>query len=309
MLDRALTIAIATSGLTSPLKRGQIDLGDLKLRQIEIEPITAAMRRMVRALEFDISEMAITTYLCARAYGKPITAIPVFVTRNFHHWAAFTTERSGITSPKDLEGCRVAVNRGYTVTTGVWVRGILASEYGVDLDRITWVPTDDEHVAEFVYPGNVDTSCRGRSAADLVLSGNCAAAIGDVKSPSSELRPLIPNARLAGFDYFRKTGIYPINHTITVSDTVLAVYPWVAKDLYAAFERSHAVYAASLADGTANPPADRGPAEIRRTLGIDPFPHGLDANRHALETVVAFAVDQKILPKPIAIEDLFAPVA
>ncbi len=309
MLERPLTMAIATTGLTAPLKQGAIDLGQLKLTQIAIEPITTAMRRMVRDLEFDICEMAMTTYLCARAHGKPITAIPVFVTRNFHHWAAFTTDAAGIRIPKDLEGRRVAVNRGYTVTTGVWVRGILQSEYGVDLRKITWVPTDDEHVSEFVYPGNVDLSCRGQSAADLLLSGDCVAAIGDVKSPSRAIRPLISNAREVGFDYFRRTGVYPVNHTITIADNVLAAHPWLAREMYAAFVRSRDVYYASLRDGTANAAYDAGPREIQRALGIEPFPYGIDANRRALETIAAFAVDQGILANPTRIEALFADVA
>ena len=98
-----LTTAIGNYGLTKPLKEGRVSLGSLNLKQIEVSPITAAMRRMCRGLEFDICEMAFTTYLCARAIGKPFTAIPVFVTRNFHHWAIFTNARSGIKEPKDLE--------------------------------------------------------------------------------------------------------------------------------------------------------------------------------------------------------------
>ena len=97
--------------------------------------------------------MAFTTYVCARAAGLPFTAIPVFVTRNFHHWAIFNNEKSGIRTPKDLEGRKVGVNRGYTVTTGLWARGILQSEYGVDLDKVTFVPTDDEHVSGIRRPG------------------------------------------------------------------------------------------------------------------------------------------------------------
>ncbi|MGH7088579.1 MAG: ABC transporter substrate-binding protein, partial [Stellaceae bacterium] len=131
----ALKTAMGTYGLTRPLKSGEVETG-LDLEFVEVDPITTnGMRPMVRALAFDICEMAFTTYLCARAAGKPITAIPVFVTRNFHQWAAFRTIRSGIAGPKDLEGRRVGVNRGYTVTTGLWVRGILKHEYGVDLDK------------------------------------------------------------------------------------------------------------------------------------------------------------------------------
>jgi 4,5-dihydroxyphthalate decarboxylase len=308
MSDRPLTMAVATYGVTAPLKSGAVDIGRRQLRQIAIESITAAMRRMVRDLEFDICEMAVTTYLCARAHGKPITAIPVFVTRNFHHWAAFTTDRAEITTPKDLEGRRVAVNRGYTVTTGVWVRGILQTQYGVDLGRITWVPTDDEHVAEFQYPGNVDVSCRGRSAGDLLLSGDCVAAIGDVRAQSPLIRPLIPNARAAGFEYFRTTGIYPINHTITIRNAVLAEQPGMARELFEAFMRAKIAYYAGLRDAAVPSSADAGPAEILHVLGIEPFPYGLDANRKALNAITAFAIDQQILQHPWTLTDLFASV-
>src|SRR6202035_4018194 len=175
-----LTIAIGNYGLTKPLKDGSIRNPELNLEYIQVDPIVAAMRRMVRGLEFDICEMAFTTYLCARACGKPITAIPVFLTRNFHHWAIFYNVNSGITKPKDLEGRTVGVNRGYTVTTGLWARGILHTEYGVDLNKITWAPTNDEHVAEYQAPANVDYSHRGQSINDLLLSGTIEAAVGDI---------------------------------------------------------------------------------------------------------------------------------
>ena len=184
------------------------------------------MRRMCRGLEFDICEMAFTTYVCARAAGLPFTAIPLFVTRNFHHWAIFYNEKSGIRTPKDLEGRKVGVNRGYTVTTGLWARGILQSEYGVDLNKITWVPTDDEHVLGFQYPPNVDNSYRGKPMKELLLSGVVDAALGEVGVEAPEIKPLIPDARNAAFDYFRKTGIYPINHGVVVKNSVLKENPW-----------------------------------------------------------------------------------
>ncbi len=102
---------------------------------MEVDPIIAAFRRMVRGNEFDICEMAITTYICARAHGKPMTAVPVFLVRAFHHGATLVNTKAGIRKPKDLEGKRVGVNRGYTVTTGVWARGVLQDEHGVDLSQ------------------------------------------------------------------------------------------------------------------------------------------------------------------------------
>src|SRR6187549_1943345 len=192
-----LTIAIRESGLTRPLKDGSVQSGRVKLEQVEVSPITAAFRRMVRGLEFDICEMAISTYLCAKAHGKPMTAIPVFVTRAFHHSAMVCSVDSQIRTPKDLEGRRVGVNRGYTVTTGVWARGILQMEYGVDLSKITWVLSGDEHVAEYRPPANVVPIEKGKKMADMLVAGELVGAIGvDIHHP--DVKPLIPNALDAG---------------------------------------------------------------------------------------------------------------
>ena len=303
-----LTIAIGNSGLTKPLKDGAVRIGDRKVEYIQVDPIVAAMRRMARGLEFDICEMAWTTYLCAKAYGKPITAIPVFLTRNFHHWAIFYNVKSGITKPKDLEGRTVAVNRGYTVTTGLWARGILQTEYGVDLAKITWAPTDDEHVAEYKAPANVDYSNRGEPIAGLLLSGKIPAAVGDVKANSPDIQPLIPDARNAGFAYFRKTGVYPINHGLVVKDSLLKAEPELALELFRAFQQAKKIYLARLDAGTNLSPADETAIGLKRVVG-DPFPIGMNnrLNRKALETIVQFAVDQKVIPTKFSVEELFAP--
>ncbi len=134
---RPLKIAVGSTGLTKPIIDGTVRPDGLELQYVPVDPITSAMRRMVRDLEFDICEMALSTYLCAKSYGKPITAIPVFLKRNFHHGSIVYNVNSGIKTPRDLEGRTVGVNRGYTVTTGLWARGILQTEYGVDLNTIT----------------------------------------------------------------------------------------------------------------------------------------------------------------------------
>jgi NMT1/THI5 like protein len=302
-----LKTAIGNYGITRALKDGSVRSERLRLEQIEVSPITAAMRRMVRTLEFDVCEMAFTTYLCAKALGKPIIAIPVFVTRNFHHWALFKNAKAGIESPRDLEGRVVGVNRGYTVTTGLWARGMLQDEYGVDLSRITWAPTDDEHVAEYKAPAGVDYSFRGRPLGDLLASGEIGAAVGDIRSDSPDIKPLIPDARNAGFEYFRKTGVYPINHGIVVKTAVLEKDPGIAQELFAAFKASKESYLARLREGRDLSPADQNALDLGRVVGGDPFPFGVRANRRALETMVRFAVEQKVMPKPVAVDDLFAP--
>jgi 4,5-dihydroxyphthalate decarboxylase len=303
-----LTTAIATSGLTAPLKDGSVGASRLNLQYVEIEPIIVAMRRMCRGLEFDICEMAFTTYLCARAAGKPFTAIPVFVTRNFHHWAIFINVKSGIRKPKDLEGRTVAVNRGYTVTTGLWARGMLQDEYGVDLDKIKFVPTDDEHVAEFRAPGNVDYRFRGKSPAELLLAGEADAAIGDIRANSPDIQPLIPDAREAGFAYFRRTGVYPLNHGVVIKDSVLKDNPGLAGELFRAFGEAKAAYLARLMSGNGLNAEDRTNLDLAKVVGGDPFPFGVEENRKALETMARFAVDQHMVPRRFKVDELFAPL-
>jgi 4,5-dihydroxyphthalate decarboxylase len=304
---RALTIAVGNYGVTKSLKDGSVWTGRLKLDYIPIDSAVVGMRRMVRDLEFDISEMAFTTYLCAKAYGKKITAIPVFITRNFHHWASFYNVKSGIRGPQDLEHRIVAVNRGYTVTTGTWARGILKSEYGVDLRRIIWAPTDYEHVVEFRAPSNVDYRFCGRTIAELFATGEIDAAVGDIKINSPGIKPLIPNATEAGFAYFRETGIYPINHTVVIANSVLEAQPWVAEALFSAFRAAKDAYLSRLRLGVELTAADYTAVELSRVVGDDPFPFGVEANRKAIETLVKFAVDQHIIPKPYTPEELFAP--
>ncbi len=303
-----LTFALGNYGVTKPIK----DPGGLagkslsNLRFIEVKPIIAAMRRMCRGLEFDICEMALTTYLCARAVGKPFTAIPVFVTRNFHHWAIFINTKSGIKEPKDLEGRKVGVNRGYTVTTGLWARGVLQSEYGVDLDKVTWVPTGDEHVAEFKAPTNVDYSFHGAKMQELLLSGKIDAAIGEVSVEAPEIRPLFPHAQADAFGYFLKTGIYPINHGVVIKDSVLKDKPGIADEICGAFETAKAEYLKGLDKSEPETSWDLA-AKVNKAVVGDPFPFGIEPNRKALEALTQFAVDQKMVPRKFSVEELFTP--
>lgn len=299
-----LSIALGDYGLTRPLKKTGADPGRLDLDFVPVEQIVPMMRRMCRKLEFDICEMAFTTYVCARAAGLPFTAVPVFVTRNFHHWALFYNTKSGIRGPKDLEGRRVGVNRGYTVTTGLWARGVLQSEYGVDLNKVAFVPTDDEHVLGFKEPPNVDYSHRGKPMKDLLLGGVVDAALGEVGVEAPEIKPLIPDAQEAAFGWFRRTGIYPINHGLVVKNEVLKDKPWIADELMRFFERGKAEYLKDL-KGNETTSWDRA-ATVNATVVGDPFPFGIEANRKALEAITQFAADQKMVPRKFTVEELFA---
>jgi len=302
-MTKRLRTAFATRGHTEALKDGSIKPRSFEFEFEEVPVIIKAFRRMVRNQDFDICELAMTTYLASRAHGKPFTAIPVFPMRAFHHGAIVYNTKSGVRAPKDLEGRKVGVNRGYTVTTGVWARSILQHEYGVDLDKVTWVLSGDEHVAEFRPPSNVVPIEAGKTMEELVASGEIAAAIG-VQIESPDVKPLIPNAKEAGFEALRRNGHYPINHTVVVRDDVLEANPGLADDLFDAFDEAKRHYVDRLKGGGMATP-DPVHLRVMDVIG-DPLPYGIEANRRMLESLVGYAVEQKILPRPFAVEELFA---
>jgi len=250
--------------------------------------------------------MAMTTYITARAHGKRMTGLPVFLMRAFHHGAIVVNTKAGIRSPRDLEGKRVGVNRGYTVTTGLWARSILAHQYGVDLDKITWVLSGDEHVAEFQPPSNVVPMEKGRKMADLVASGELVAAIG-VESDHPDVKPLIANAKETAFEALRARGHYPINHLMVVKDEVLEAHPELGPDLFDAFVASKKLYLRKLESGAIEKPTavDEVHRRVMEITGRDPLPYGIEPNRPALEEVIRSALEQKIITKPVTVEELF----
>jgi 4,5-dihydroxyphthalate decarboxylase len=323
MGQTTLSAVTRTSGATRALKDGTVRPAHFDLRFEEVPVLIQAFRRMVRSVEFDVSEMAFTTYLVAKAHGKPFTALPVFCVRGFHHGAVLRSatadgaKADGATAdgakadgmaPKDLEGRRVGVNRGYTVTTGVWARGILADEYGVDLSRVTWVLSGDEHVAEYQPPPNVVPAGAGEDVPEMVASGELAAGIG-IPADYPGVVPLIPDAAEAGYRALRDRGCYPINHLVVVRDELLAEHPDLAADLFGAYADAKKRYVAELAEngeGVGGDPADRMYSRVMRITGGDPLPYGIAPNRAMIDQLIRYAVDQKILAGPVAAEDLFA---
>jgi 4,5-dihydroxyphthalate decarboxylase len=307
MAGPKLKTVTRTQGNNQALKDGSVKPRSFEFDFVEVDPLIAAFRRMVRGAEFDICEMAITTYICARAYGKPMTAVPVFLVRAFHHGAILVNTRSGIRSPKDLEGKRVGVNRGYTVTTGVWARGILQQEYGVDLSKITWVLSGDEHVAEYRPPSNVVPIEPGKKMGDMLAAGELAAAIG-VEVDSPEVRPLIPDAFETGIAALRRRGLYPINHTVVIRNELIAAHPSLAADVFDAFAASKNVYLERLRGGRIEKPTefDELHKRVMQVTG-DPLPYGIAPNRQVLEELIGHALKQGIITKPVGVDELFAP--
>jgi len=300
------TAVTRTQGNNRALKDGTVQPKTFGFEFIEVDPLIAAFRREVRASEFDICELAITTYICAKAHGKKLTAIPVPIVRQFHHGAILVNTKAGVKSPKDLEGKRVGVNRGYTVTTGVWARGILEKEYGVDLSKVTWVLSGDEHVAEYVAPSNVVPIEAGKSMQDMLISGELVAAIGvDVNHP--DVQPLIPDALETGIAAFKRDGHYPINHLVVIKDEVLEANPGLAADCFEAFAAAKRLYVDALRAGKIEKPdaTDRLHLRIMEIAG-EPLPYGIEPNRKVMETLMGHALSQGIITKAMKVEDLFA---
>ena len=306
MAGSKLKTVTRTQGNNQALKEGAVKPKNFELDFVEVNPLIDAFRRMVRGLEFDICEMAITTYICARAHGKKMTAIPVFLVRAFHHGAILVNANAGIHSPRDLEGRRVGVNRGYTVTTGVWARGILQDEYGVDLSKVTWVLSGDEHVAEYQPPANVVPIEKEKKMADMLAAGELVAAIG-VETDSPNVKPLIPNALEAGMAALKRNAHYPINHTVVIRDELLQQHPDLAADIFAAFAESKRLYLERLKDGEIEKltETDRVHQRVMDIIG-DPLPYGIEPNRRVIGELIGHAVTQKIIDKPFRVEDLFA---
>ena len=306
MAELKLKTVTRSQGNNRALKNGTVKPRTFAFDFEEVDPLIAAFRRMVRGNEFDICEMAITTYICAKAHGKPMTAVPVFLVRAFHHGAILVNAKAGI-RPKDLEGRKIGVNRGYTVTTGVWARSILQDEHGVDLSKVTWVLSGDEHVAEYRAPVNVVPIEKGKNMGEMLACGELAAAIGvDVNAP--DVKPLIPNGLEAGLAALRQRGHYPINHLVVIKDELIAKYPDLAADVFDAFARAKRHYVERLKAGKVEKPS--GIDEVhRRVMDItgEPLPYGIAPNRNVIEELIGHALTQGIITKPVTAEALFAP--
>ena len=279
MAPRRLTCVTRTQGNNTALKQGLVRPEGIELDFEEVPVLVRAFRRMVRGLEWDVCEMALTTYLCARAHGVRFTALPVFLVRDFHHGAILVNRDAGIVSGKDFEGRRVGVNRGYTVTTGVWARAILAEEFGTDLSRVTWVRSGDEHVADFVPPPNVQDLPAGHELETDLASGALPAAVG-ASSVDPAVMPFVADGFQAGVRALKQRGLYPINHLVVVRDELLAEDPTIAARLFRAFAESKRLYVEDLKAGRIAEPSHADKVHLAALEVMDdPLPYGIEPNR------------------------------
>jgi 4,5-dihydroxyphthalate decarboxylase len=307
MSGTKLKTVTRTQGNNRALKEGTVQPQGYELEFEEVPVLIDAFRRMVRGLEYDVSEMALTTYICAREQGKQFTAIPVFLVRAFHHGAIVVRRGGEIRTPADLAGKKVGVARGYTVTGGLWARTVMQEEYGVDLSGVTWVLSGDEHVAEYRPPANVVPKPGGRTLQERLLAGEIAAMIGgDADHP--DLVQLIPQSAEAGLDALRTRGHYPINHLIVIRNSVLEQNPGVAVAVFNAFAESKRIYLENLKNGTLGEETavDRTHRRVAEIIG-DPLPYGIETNRRTLEAIIEHCLTQGVITRRVTVDELFAP--
>jgi 4,5-dihydroxyphthalate decarboxylase len=315
-----LKIALGTYGHTAALKNGRVKIEGIDPEFVEVVPIIGAFRRMVRDLEFDVCEMAPTTYMIARALGAPYMALPVFLMRRFHHGGFVYRPDYGIRIPRDLEGKKVGV-RAYSVTTGVWTRGIFVNEYGLDSSKVTWVVDDEEHVTSLKLPSNVVHAPEGKSLASMMASGeisagfNGPAGIGRAgpptgaweqggQKPAEHYPELIANAAQVEADWFTRTGIYPIHGSVVVKTDVLEKYPHVAKSLYDAFVAAKKIYMDRLQSGQGDAADDKKYRGLMPIVG-DPLPYGMKKNSASIDAMLKYGLQQGLIPRPLPLNEAF----
>ncbi|HYH93434.1 MAG TPA: PhnD/SsuA/transferrin family substrate-binding protein [Candidatus Saccharimonadales bacterium] len=271
--------------------------------------------RMARDLEFDVCEFSLGTYLMLHDRGDfPAIAVPAFPHRRFRHGYIYVHADAGIAGPRDLEGRRVGI-RTWQTTAGIWARGMLADDHGVDLSSIDWVAQDPEDIPlaaadrfrmRRAPDGDTVTAMLERGDLDALIYPETPAAIvrGDPR-----VARLFPDPKAMELDYVARTGLFPIMHTVIIRTALTDAQPWLARNVLAAFERSRALGFDAMRDPRRVSLAWFAEAleEQRRALGDDPWRYELAANRHALETLIRWSHEQGLIARPMASETLFAP--
>jgi 4,5-dihydroxyphthalate decarboxylase len=270
---------------TRALRRGELTSPLLSFDFFDIPFVANAFKRTVRNLEFDVSELAIVTFLMAKAHGKPYVLMPAVVLGRFQHPFLVYNSARGELRPRDLDGRRVGI-RSYSVTTSMWLRGILANDYGVDIDSIRWVTFEEPHVAEYQDPPTVERAPAGSELLKMLLDGQVdAIVLRDTKLEDTRLKRLIPDPDRAAQEWHARNRAIQINHMVTVKDTLTKSNPDAVREVYRLLEEAKR----------------RGPAP--GTPDMTPF--GLEANRRNLEVAIDYVYQQRLIPKRFKVDELF----
>jgi len=283
----ALRALLGDYPVTHALRHGAVVSPTVSLRFADVPSPAAAFQRVVRDLEFDVAELAIVTFLLAKAFGKPLVLLPAVVLSRFQHRFLVYDRERGPLAPGDLRGRRVGI-RSYSVTTATWLRGILAEEWGVEADMVTWVTFEEPHVAEFRDPPGVQRAGPGKELIPMLLAGELDAAIVSGRDPRDpRVVPLIPDPLAAARAWWEKHQAIQVNHVVTVKASLSRSHPEVVREVY------RLLAASKRAEG---PPA----AGV-----LDPTPFGVEANRRNLEVAIDCVYRQRLIPRRFTVDELF----
>jgi 4,5-dihydroxyphthalate decarboxylase len=285
--QQALHIAIGDYPHTAALKNNAIKSDRVALDFADIKPVYKAFAEMVRKTAYDVSEMAIVTFLQAKALGKPLVLMPCVMLGRFQHGTLLYNSERGKLSLSDLPGRRVGV-RSYTQTTGTWLRGHLQNDYGVDIYRVNWVNFEDAHVLEYRDPPFVERAGDGKTLLEMVQDGELDAGIFGAELPADpRLKSVIEDPESETKRWRAEHGVVPLNHMVCVTESLSRAKPELVREVYRMLKES------KRAAGLPEPGA------------IDFHPFGVEACRPALEMIISYAVQQKLIPRPFEVDDLF----
>jgi 4,5-dihydroxyphthalate decarboxylase len=271
---------------TLPLKRGEVKSPRVAFTFSDIRPANRFFKPMVRELKFDVSEMAIATYVQAKAYGKPLVLLPATMMGRFQHGTILCNAARPLT-PAELAGKRVGV-RAYSQTTAVWVRGILENDYGVDLGKVRWVTFEDGHVAEYHEPPGVERAGADKNLLKMLREGELDAAIYGADLPNDPtLKSVIPDAEAAAQTWYARHHVVPINHMVVVTEKLAKSNPKIVEEIY------RLLLQAKTAAG------------LPKAGAIDFLAFGLKACRPALQTIITYALQQRLIPRKLEVDELF----
>jgi 4,5-dihydroxyphthalate decarboxylase len=272
---------------TQAFRRGRLAPRGTEFHFADASPPHSAFKRAVRDLEFDFCELAIVTFLMAKAHGKPLVLLPAVIFGRLPHKFLMYNPERGRLDPRDLEGKRVAV-RSSSVTTVTWLRGILARDYGIDLSKVQWIVFEDAHVAEYVEPPNVERAPAGKTIVDLLVAGDAdAGVVAEGAGTDPRLQPLIRDPAAAALEWHRRTGVLPINHMVAVKSSVTRSQPEAVREFHRLLVESKRM------------------AGLPAAGEMDTAPMGLEANRRNLETAIDFTYSQGLIPRRFEVDELF----
>jgi 4,5-dihydroxyphthalate decarboxylase len=279
--------ALGNYPYTAALKKGEFTAPGVDFKFEEIKPVNRAFAPMAREQKFDVSEMAIVTYLLAKAYNKPIILLPCVMFARFQHNTMVYSKERGKIAVKDLPSKRLAV-RSYTQTTGVWIRGIVQNDYGVDLNKANWTVQEGAHVLEYKDPQELNRISMEHDLLTMLLGGEVDAVIYGADLPDDpRLASVIENPQEEARKWYAKHGCVPINHMVVVSEKLAKSNPAAVK----------AVYELLLKGKKTNPGKPGEP---------DTSPFGFEAVRPAVELIAEYAFQQRIIPRKFSFDEIFA---